>query len=385
MKLIKNVRLVLKDKIVRGEILFSEKIEKIIYRQKEADLAGINDNLPNIEIIDGKGNYLCPGFIDIHIHGAAGFDTMDASSEALKTIKKSLIKSGVTSFLATTMSMPISDIEKTLSVIRNEMIEDSQGARIIGSHLEGPFLNKEYKGCHLAKDIILPNTNLIEKYQDIIKLLTIAPEIEGAEAFIKYLREKDIIVSAGHTAASYEEVMEARKWGLSHTTHLFNAMGKLHHRKPSLLGAALTTDMTCELIADFIHLHPATIKIVLQAKELGQLILVTDQMKAGSLGNGEYDLGGQKVIVKDGAASLVDGQLAGSVLRLDQAIRNIKKISDLPLEKIINMVTYNPARLLGMEDQLGCLKEGNRADFVFLNQDLEVIDVFKDGKLEDNN
>ena len=385
MKLIRNVKIILRDNIVEGAVLFSNKIESIILEDIDAYINVCKDNYRQLSVLDGKGCYLSPGFIDIHIHGTAGYDTMDESQQALSQIKKSLIKSGVTSFLATTMSMPIDVIKRALGSIRYEIDKEnigSDGARILGCHLEGPFLNKEYKGAQNLKNIVLPDIELVKDFTDIIKIVTIAPEIEAAEPLIRYLTDEGIITSAGHTGSSYEDILTARKWGLSHVTHLFNGMTKLHHRNPGIIGAVLTTDMSCELIADFIHIHPAVLKIVLQTKELDKIILITDQNRAGTLDEGEYDLGGQKVIVKDGSARLEDGSLAGSVLTLDQAVRNISQISDLNLNEIINMVTYNPACLVGMEDQIGSVKEGNRADFVILNSNLEVMNVYKDGQLQ---
>lgn len=196
---------------------------------------------------------------------------------------------------------------------------------------------------------------------------------------ISFLRAKGIICSAGHSGATYEEMLKALRSGISHITHLFNAMPGLHHRDPGIIGTALTTDISIELIADLIHIHPAVLQLVLQAKDLNQIILVTDQMRAGTLEDGEYEFGGQPVIVKEGIARLADGSLAGSRLTLDQAVRNISRISSLPLYKIINMVTYNPARLLGLDDELGWIRAGNRADFVLLDKGLKVKSVFKDG------
>lgn len=387
MKLIYNTKLILRDKIVESAVLFSEQIEKVYYDFTKTKLTKIKKEKKGLEIIDGQNNFLSPGFIDIHVHGSGGYDTMDASDEALVNIKRSLIKSGVTSFLASTMTMPIEDIKKALLLLKNYLDKDSIDkksdgmAEIIGVHLEGPFISKEFKGCHSSQEIISPDFKLLEEYSEIIKMITFAPELSGGTEFIKYLRENNILAAAGHSGARYDDIISALPLGLSHVTHLFNAMEQLHHRKPGLIGAAFTTNMTVELIADFIHIHPAIIKMVLQAKDLDQIILVSDSMKAASLGDGEYDIAGQKVIVKEGAARLDNGQLAGSVLTIDQAIRNIKKISDIPLEKIINMATYNPARLLGLKDEIGSIKKGNKADFVLLDQDLEVLKVFKQGKV----
>lgn len=379
MKLIKDINIILRDRIVKGSIVFSERIEKII--MGEGDYSLVNDSqLEHIEVNDAC--YLSPGFIDIHVHGAAGSDIMDASQEALTKIKESLLESGVISFLPTTMSMPVEDIKRSLAAVRMNMCKEvtgSRGARILGVHLEGPFLNKKYKGAHTEENIVLPDFNLINEFIDIIKIVTLAPEIEGIGKLISFLRDKGIVCSAGHSAASYEEMLAAIDSGISHITHLFNAMPGLHHRNPGIIGTALTTDISVELIADFIHIHPAVLKLVLQAKDPGQIILVTDQMQAATLQDGEYELGGQRVMVKDGIARLDDGSLAGSTLRLDQAVRNIRKISELPLYQIINMVSYNPARLLGLAEELGWIKEGNRADLVLLDRELRVRAVFKDG------
>lgn len=381
--LLKNVKIVLPDKILQGSLLFSNRIEKIISDQNNDPLNRLKDKYNEIQLIDGQGYYLSPGFIDIHIHGAAGFDIMDGTGEALTYIKESLIKSGVTSFLATTMSMSLTDISKALKAIRREMgneVIGTKGARILGCHLEGPFLNKEYKGAQAEENIISPDIELVKEFRDVIKTVTIAPEVKGAGEFIRFLTKNNIISSAGHTAANYDDIIKAQEWGLVHSTHLFNAMTKLHHREPGLIGAALTTDMSCEMIADFIHIHPAVLNLVLQAKESNKIILVTDQMRAGALDDGDYDLGGQRVIVKDGSARLENGSLAGSVLRMDQAVRNIRKISDLEINEIINMVTYNPAKLLGMDKEIGLIREGNNADFTLLNADFEVKAVYKDGQ-----
>lgn len=383
MKLFYNIKVVFPDSISEGMVLFSDRIKKIIKNNDDNIINEKINQYQEIELLDGSGSYLAPGFIDIHIHGVAGFDTMDASQEALSGIKQSLIQSGVTSFLATTMSMPVANIRNALNTVRDQMkneIIGSPGARIIGSHLEGPFLNKKYKGAQAEDNIVLPDIDLVKEFRDVIKSVTVAPEVKGAEEFIMFLTKHNIISSAGHTAANYDDIIRAQKWGLAHTTHLFNAMPGLHHRKPGIIGAVLTTDISVELIADFIHIHPAVLKLVLEAKDPDKIILVTDQMRAGSLNDGEYELGGQRVIVKDGAARLENGSLAGSVLRLDQAVRNIRKISDFPLNKIINMVTYNPAKLLGIEGEIGRIQEGKRADFVLLNEKLEVREVYKDGQ-----
>lgn len=376
MKLIKNAKIVMPGGIEEGNLLFSDKIVEVLL---DNSINKINEG--ELEVIDGDDCYLTPGFIDIHIHGAAGYDTMDASGKALNGISRALLKSGVTSFLATTMSMPVENIKAALEVIKEVAKYGTEGARVLGCHLEGPYLNKNYKGAQAEEDIIPPDLEIIKDYTDIIKIVTMAPEKKSAEELIKYLKASNIVISIGHSEASYEEVMKARNLGLSHATHLFNAMVGLHHRKPGIIGTILSTDMTCDLIADFIHIHPAVLSIVLKVKGADKIILITDQMMAGSMDEGEYDLGGQRVIVKDGAARLENGQLAGSILTMDQAVRNINKISDLSVEEIIRMATYNPACLLGKENEIGSIKKGLRADLVLMDKELRIKKVYVGGKL----
>ena len=370
MKIIKDAEIIFPEKIVKGSIAFSDKIEDI---QKNIE------NI-NAEEIDAAGMYLAPGFIDIHIHGAGGHDTMDDDPQSINEISKYLIRSGVTSFLPTTMTMPSDDIKRTLGNIKKAINNGTDGARVLGANVEGPFINEQYKGAQNADYIQKPQLEILENYLDIIKLITIAPEIDGSEKLIKYLKENQIIVSAGHSGATYQEIMEAKNWGLSHITHLFNAMTGLHHRKPGIVGAALESDLSCELIADFIHVHPTVIKIVFQAKKLSEIVLITDQMRAGSIGDGIFQLANQKVTVKNGEARLESGQLAGSVLTLDQAVRNFVSLNILNLAQVFSLVTTNPANILGLGHQIGKIVKGLKADLVLLDRHLNVKSVFKDGQ-----
>ena len=378
MKLIKSANIILPNNLVEGSLLFSDQIEDILLPGEFRENSKFEMGL---EVIDGRGMYLSPGFIDIHIHGAGGFDTMDASPEALNRISELLVNSGVTSFLPTTMTMPSASISKALTNIRRVIEQGTSGARVLGTHVEGPFISPAYKGAQAEQDIVGVDQSLLEDFIDIIKIVTIAPEQTAAPEYIRYLSKRGVVTAVGHSGATYQQVLAAIDCGLSHVTHLFNAMTGLHHRRPGIVGAALTTGLSCELIADFIHVHPAVINLVLKAKDPAEIILVTDQMEAGSLGEGEYTLGGQQVLVKDGAARLENGQLAGSVLTLDQAIRNIKEISALTLPEIIQMVTANPARLIGREDQLGKIVPGYQADLVLLTEDLQVDTVIIGGEV----
>jgi len=374
MKAIVNVNIVLPDKVINnGVIIFDEEINNIISIE---DLSSYE----NFDIINGEGGYVTPGFIDIHIHGAGGYDTMEGTEEALSNISNTIIKTGVTHFLPTTMTMESKAIKNALDNIINCRNKEMEGAQILGANVEGPFISPEYKGAQAEKNIKKPDMEFFNDYLEYIKIITVAPEIEGGLEFIKTARDKGIIVSAGHSGATYEDLIKARKYGLQHATHLFNAMTGLHHRKPGIVGAVLSSDMSCELIADNIHINPAVLKLVTKTKALDEIILITDSMEAAGLDEGEYSLGGQKVIVKDEAARLENGALAGSILTLNKAVINMLKASTLPLEKVINMVTLNPACLLNIADKIGSLKPGLQANISLFDSKFNVRKVFIRGK-----
>ncbi len=374
MKLIYNATVILPDKIINnGAVLFSDKIEKI-YTIPEKDNK-------DYEYIDAKGAYLSPGFIDLHIHGFAGSDTMEGTRESLENISRGLVKNGVTSFLPTTMTMERKNIQKALINIKRMKKEGMKGARILGAHMEGPFISEKYKGAQAADNIINADLKLISDFYDLIKIITIAPEIEGAKDFIENITAKGIVAATAHTAATYEEIKEAESWGLNHISHLFNAMTSLHHRRPGVVGAALTSDnLSTEIIADYIHIHPAVLKLLTQIKDSSKIILVTDAMEAAGLRDGEYSLGGQKVYVKNREARLEDGTIAGSVLTMDKAVKNMLNASNLAVNEVINMATINPARKLNLEHKIGSIKEGLKADLVLLNKNFEVEKTFIAGK-----
>ncbi len=373
-KLIKNINIILEDRILsNASLIFSDKIEKIA----EYNLTEEKD----VEKIDGEGGYISAGLIDTHIHGAGGHDTMEADFESLNNISKVLASYGVTSFLPTTMTMSSKDIQAALENIRESKINGTDGARVLGTHVEGPFISSEYIGAQNSDYLAKPNRELLRNYYDIIKVVTLAPEVEGALELIEDLTENNITASAGHSAASYEDFKKAFHLGMDHFTHLYNAMTGLHHRRPGLVGAALDLDTTVELIADLIHHHPAVDRMTINAKGADKVILVSDAMEAAGLEEGEYELGGQKVIVKDGAARLADGRLAGSVLTLDKAVRNLLEISSLSIPDIFKMVTANPADKISLGHQLGRIEEGFRADLAVFNDNFEVEKTFKDGEL----
>jgi len=375
-KLIKNVNLILENELIKaGSIVFAEEsaqIEKIAPYTLEVEAEA--------DVIEADGGYLSPGMIDLHIHGGGGFDTMDASFEALNEITKVLAAYGVTSLLPTTMTAAGNKIHAALENIRQAKKRGTEGAQILGAHVEGPFINPDYNGAQNGKEIRNPEINFLKDYYDLIEIVSMAPELEGVLALIEDLQQNKITAAAGHSAAAYEEFEQAYRLGMNHFTHLYNAMPQLHHRHPGLVGAAFDFEATVELIVDLIHHHPAVDRFTIRAKGVDQVILVSDGIEAVGLKAGEYRLGGQKVIVKDGAARLESGVLAGSVLTLDQAVRNLMEITELSLPEIFKMVTLNPARKLNLDHKIGRLKPGYQADLVLFDRNFKVQKTFIRGK-----
>lgn len=357
MRAITNGRLIVNGTIVEGKTLFFD-----------THILKISSEKPSkeIEVIDAKGCYVGAGFIDIHIHGAGGADVMDASFNALETISSTLLQTGVTSFLATTMTMSSNAIEKALANIQAHAKKVS-GAEILGVHLEGPFINPNKCGAQDKKEIKSPNIGLIKPYISQIKMITLAPEVEGAEDFIKQLKSQypNIVLSIGHSEASYTQTKQSFDWGVSHATHLFNAMPSYHHREPSIVGAVLQSDVSCDMIADLVHTHPSTLDLVYRMKK-EKLLLITDAMRAGCMRSGLYDLGGQRVEVAHKQARLADGTLAGSVLKMYEALENMTTHTTMGLLEAIYSVTKAPAQRLGMVTK-GDIEVGYEADIVIFD------------------
>ena len=352
----------------------------LLFNTKIIDISD-NIDLKDIEIIDAKGKYVSPGFIDIHIHGSGGSDVMDANFEALETISTTLPQTGTTSFLATTMTMSIEAIDNALQNIQNN-IENVTGAHILGIHLEGPFINASKHGAQDKKYVQKANIELIENYISNIKMITIAPEVEGAESFICYLTKEHphIVLSIGHSDASYVQSKESFSWGVSHATHLFNAMSPYHHREPGIVGAVYDTeDVTCDIIADLIHTHPSVLELTHKIKK-EKLLLITDAMRAGCMKCGTYDLGGQAVTVDNGKATLQDGTLAGSVLKMNKALQTMTEHTSMTRVEAVTSVTKIPAEKLGI--QKGALTQGYDADIVIFDEDFSIISTIIAGEVK---
>ena len=358
--------------LLEDRIIIIEKGKIIAITDKKEDLA----LLKNVEIIEAQNKFIVPGYIDIHVHGGGGSDVMDGEYEAIKQVATTHSRFGTTAFLPTTMTMTKDKIIKSLKSIHEARLKGTGTAEILGIHLEGPYINPEKKGAQKEEDIKKVSVEEFLEFNkasgNLIRLVTIAPEMPGAIDFIRWLHQQGIIVSVGHSNATYKQVQEGIQAGLSHVTHIFNAMRGLHHREPGVVGAALSSPkLIVEMIADGIHLHPIVLKMLTQIKESEKLVLITDAMRATGFKEGTYDLGGQEVIVTKGQARLKDGTLAGSVLTMDKAVKNMVTKVGIQLPKAIQMASYNPAKSMGIDDKKGSLELGKDADIVILNKNLE--------------
>lgn len=340
-------------------------------------------------VLEFPDNYhLIPGFIDVHLHGAKGTDVMDGSFTALETISQALAEEGTTSYLATTMTASSEKIAEVAKIV-GEYIHQQQsvrGANVLGIHLEGPFLSPDKVGAQDAKNILLPDIKYMREWQqqskNTIKLVTLAPELANSLDLIRYLKTQNIIASIGHTNATYDETLAAISAGCSHVTHLFNAMRGMHQREPGVVTAALLSDeLSTELILDGYHLHSAIVELILKMKNKEKIILVTDAMRAKCLPDGSYDLGGQIVSVNNNKASLADGTLAGSVLKMISAVHNMKKICNQSLKDIIRFAAENPAKMLNIFDKKGSIAPNKDADLVVLDDNLNVVLTMVNGEV----
>ncbi len=362
---IKNAKIIFENRIEQGKILLlSDKIEGIVDE---------NEIPEGAEVIDCEGGYITPGFIDLHIHGYLGKDVCDANADSIKTIAGGLVENGVTGFLPTTMTVDMKVIEGALDACRE--VRDSgeyYGAGILGVHAEGPFISASKKGAQDERYILKPNADFVKANADIIKIITLAPEEDKDFLEIKRMAaETDVVVSMGHTSADYKTAMESTKNGVKHATHLFNAMTPMTHRAPGVVGAALNSDVSCELIVDTYHVDPALYEMVYKMKGR-KLCFITDCLPAGGLPEGEYTLGGAKIIYKNNLCKLEDGTIAGSVLKLNKGVWNVYTNTSIPLYECVNCATINPANAIGVADKKGSIEVGKDADIVILDNEFNV-------------
>lgn len=372
---IKNGKLILRDKIEEGKSLFIE----------DGRIAGIGRGSKGpskgFDVVDAKGLYVSPGFIDVHVHGLFANRIDNIAENDLRQMCVRMAKAGVTAFLATTVTLPDETLLNTASAIKR-FIADNPATNLLGLHLEGPYINPLSCGAQNRKYIraFKPDElrKILSNAKDLIRMVTFAPECENGMLLLTFLVKYGIVPSIGHSQASYEGVEAAVKKGLRHVTHLFNTMPAFNHREPGLIGAALTLDgLSVDIIADGIHLHPATVKLVVRAKRIDKVILISDSIYTGR----NSVLGGLKVYIKGGEARLKDGRLAGSTLSLNQAVRNVMKFAGVNLHEAVRMATVNPARLLGIQGRKGSLEVGKDADVVIFDEGFRITSTIIKGKI----
>ena len=367
MKAIIGGKIIFKDRIAEGfALLYSDVIEGVVPVE----------NIPaDCEIIDAKGSYVAPGLIDMHIHGYLGKDVCDGEEESIRTISKGLLANGVTGYLPTTMTEDMTVIRKALEVCRNLKEESKtwEGSEILGCHAEGPFISESKKGAQDAKYILKPDAAFVKEYADIIKTITLAPEEDENDfaAIREIVRDTDVVISIGHTSADYETAMKSVNAGVKHATHLFNAMTPLAHRAPGVVGAALNADISCEVIVDTFHVDASLYNMLWKLKGR-KLCFITDCLPAGGLPEGEYTLGGQKIIYKGIVCRLEDGTVAGSVLKLNKGVWNVYTNSDIPLYECVNCASLNIATTLGIEKKKGSLEIGKDADIIIADSEFNI-------------
>ena len=377
---IKNGKVILENEVVLGKaVLFTDKIVGIV---DESEIP------TDAEVIDAEGGYVSPGFIELHIHGYLSKDVCDANEESLRIISRGLLGNGVTGYLPTTMTVDMSVIKGALEACRALMPEtrtpEFDGSEILGVHAEGPFISESKKGAQDPKYILKPDADFVKEYSDVIRVITLAPEEDDADfsAIKRITSETDVVVSMGHTSADYDTAVAGVKAGVRHATHLFNAMTPLTHRGPGVVGAALNCDeVSCELIVDTHHVNAALFDTVYKLKGR-KLCIITDCLPAGGLPEGEYTLGGAKIIYKNDLCRLEDGTIAGSVLKLNKGVWNVYNNSKIPLHECVNCASLNPATTLGIQDKKGSIKEGKDADIVILDNEFNVRKTIIGGKVK---
>lgn len=339
-----------------------------------------------VEIFNADGNKVVPGFIDVHAHGAVGVDVNTASAEDLETISCFMAKNGTTSWLCSVLTDTEEQTYRCIDSFKEHQHMESKGAELLGIHLEGPFLSKEYKGAMPEHLLQKANMELLTKYQNYaeggIRYITISPEVEGIVDDIPTMRELGITVAIGHSGADYETSMHAIANGACCCTHTFNAMKLMHQHYPAIMGAALESDIYCEAICDGRHLHPGVVRLLLKTKGNKRVIAITDCIMAAGLPDGNYKLGVNDVVVKDGDAKLTDsGVRAGSTLTQNIALLNLLKFTGKTLEEILPLFTENPAKMLGIFDRIGSIADGKDSDLVIMDENNRIKKVFIKGKL----
>ncbi|MFC2043329.1 N-acetylglucosamine-6-phosphate deacetylase [Chloroflexota bacterium] len=361
-------------KIITPDTTLENKSLIIMDRNIIGIQSGDIDPSPGDRVIDARGYWISPGLIDVHVHGTMGFDTMDATPEALHTMGSFFAKHGVTSYLPTTMTETPEAIMKSITNVAN-CVQSDEAAQHLGVHVEGPYFNPDHKGAQPEYNLRDADPSEYESWLDtgVVKLVSIAPERTGSIAFIDRGITGGVEFSVAHSGASYEQVIESANHGLRQATHTFNGMSGLHHRRPGTVGAVLTDDrIYAQVICDGVHVHPAVIDLIVRATGSHRTILITDAIRATGLADGDYELGGEKIIVKEGISRTAAGSLAGSTLTLDAAIRNMIAFTPLSFEEVLPMATSVPAKAMNWYGKKGVIRPGADADITIFDQKLNV-------------
>lgn len=377
MKGFKNVRAYLPEiGVVTTNIGFEN--GKIVY---------IGNDDSQIESIASVNGIVVPGFIDQHIHGAGGSDGMDGTEKDLQTISETIAREGTTGFLATTMTQSPQNISKALTAVKDIMQKgEFKGAEVLGVHLEGPFISPKHIGAQPLEYVAKPSVEIFDEYDRLsggnIKIVTLAPEQEGGLELVEHLAKLGKVASIGHTGSKFDDVERAVKAGAKNVTHTYNAQTALHHREVGVVGSAMLFDeLNCEVICDTIHVSVPAIKLVIKNKPHNKFTLITDAMRAKGMPDGLSELGGQTVIVKNGEARLEDGTLAGSVLKMNVAVKNLVEKAGVSFTDAIDFATRNPAENIGVLAERGTVEVGKRADFTVLDEDFNVLLTVVGGKI----
>ena len=380
--LLKNAKIVLKDRVIEGDILTADGIIRDIIDRKSPVKA---ETLEVENSIDLDGKYVVPGFIDVHIHGSNGADAMDGTVEALKTISSYIATKGTTKFLATTLTSSKEELINVLKIAADLQNKELDGATIFGVHMEGPYFDIEYKGAQNEKYMKPATEKEIKDYLDVkpglVKMMSLSPHTEQSIETVKFLKENGVIVSVGHSAAKFNDVMKAVDAGLSHSTHTFNGMRGINHREPGVAGAVLISDkINAEVIFDKVHIHPEIVRLMIKAKGTDKVVCITDAMAATGLPNGDYKLGELDVYVKDGEARLKSNDsLAGSVLTLDKAFRHVIELG-YPIYEAVKLTSTNAAVEFGLN--AGAIEVGKEADFAILDDSYNVDMTIVNGNIK---
>ena len=379
MKAILHGRILLPDCEVRDKaLLYDEKIVGLV----DEDAARAQAS----ELIDAEGAYVSPGLIDVHIHGYAGEDVSDDDPDGVRRMAHSLLQNGVTGFLPTSLTVSWDMLESICRHIRELAKEsdspDFSGSQILGMHMEGPFINPSKKGAQNEAYILRPDAQKVLPFADVIRVITFAPEMPGGMEFTKILKEKtSIALSIGHTSATFNQAMDAIHLGVMRATHTFNAMTGLHHRDPGVVGAALTSDIYTELIADTFHVNKAIFPLMAKLKG-DHLVLITDALRSAGMPDGEYENGGQIFVLKGIECRLQDGTIAGSVLRLNNAVKNLRDYACLPMYQAVRAASLNAAMSANLADHKGSLAPGKDADIVLLDDECRVLKTIVKGTVK---